>query len=268
MTFNGFAIDRIIMRDVSPSMNECEQEGHHTIDVEACEKQLLSYANALTAQSHSIIMMDASKDYPDCVFCEDTAVIIDWDLAMITNPGAKSRRGEVAETIRCLETMKHLEIMPPTALLDGGDVLRHKDTFFVGLSERTNLQGISFLEHVAASKGFHVKKLDVPSGLHLKSSLSLADENTLIYYEDFNLPIDIFKQAGLECLKTSEFAGANVLYLGHQTALVSQAAPKTAQLLKDLGIQVVPVNIEEFHKADGALTCPSLRIPKKGYWCS
>jgi dimethylargininase len=157
--------------------------------------------------------------------------------------------------------------MAAPATLDGGDVLRVGHTLFVGLSTRTNREGVDALARVAHRDGLEVVTMHVRDGLHLKSACTIASAS-LVVYDPRVLTSDdlaVFASRALELLPAAEPAGANVLALG-DTVLVSAAAPRTADALRALGLRVRIVAVGEIHKGDGALTCLSVRIPCAGAW--
>ncbi len=125
-----------------------------------------------------------------------------------------------------------------------------------------------FVEALAARADIETARVKVPAGLHLKSALSIADARTLLYDPGVGVDLTAFEAAGLECIAAPEPAGANVLALGSGRVLVSSAAPRTAELLAERRLRVVSLDMSEFHKADGALTCCSIRVPQDNAWCT
>ena len=154
--------------------------------------------------------------------------------------------------------------MPAPATLDGGDVLRIAGRLFVGLTDRTNRAGFEFLASAAA--GLETIAVPVARGLHLKSGCTIADAETLLCHRASVDPAP-FVAAGVRVLEVDESAGANVLALG-PTVLASSAAPRTIDRLTALGFDVRVLDLGEFHKGDGALTCLSLRVPAAGAWAT
>ncbi|HEY2516842.1 MAG TPA: N(G),N(G)-dimethylarginine dimethylaminohydrolase, partial [Polyangiaceae bacterium] len=210
--------------------------------------------------------LDSDDASPDACFLEDTAVVTGAH-AVVTIPGAPSRRGEVEGVATALGRDFTLHRMELPSTLDGGDVLRIGRRLFVGLSSRTNRAGLEFLAGVAALDGLDVVPVEVRGGLHLKSACTLADGSRLLYDPALLGEGDLapFRATGVDCIAVTEPAGANVLALGG-AVLVSAAAPRTASMLRSLGLDVRMVVVGEMHKADGALTCLSLRLPPPGGW--
>ena len=257
---------RVLVREVSARYAACVRHDAHThIDVAAARQQHADYVAALRALGLAVEVLPADDACPDACFLEDTAVITGRH-ALATRPGAASRRAEVAPVAAALARGLSVLTMAPPATLDGGDVLRVDDRLFVGLSTRTNGAGVDGLARLAERDGLRVTAVAVRAGLHLKSACSLAAPDVLLYdacaLDDAALAT--FRDVGLRCLAAPEPLGANALALGDAT-LVSAAAPRTAELLaawRDVRV----VEVGEFHKGDGALTCLSLRVPREGFW--
>jgi dimethylargininase len=142
--------------------------------------------------------------------------------------------------------------------------MRASNTFFVGRSARTNNEGIAFLTEVAARDGATVIPVDVAQGLHLKSACSMLDETTVII-DPAVLSSETFAAHGLKTVEALEPLGANVLAYG-DLVIASEAAPKTIELLKNLGYTLRTLCVDELHKGDGALSCLSMRIQPTGHW--
>jgi dimethylargininase len=156
--------------------------------------------------------------------------------------------------------------MPAPATLDGGDVLRVGQTLFVGQTLRSNQEGLASLTRSAAAEGLTVCPVPIRDGLHLKSGVTLVSPSLLVYCPGMLDPLPL-ASAGIELLATDEPHGGNVLALG-ETILVSAAAPRTAERLRERGFRVRVLEVDEFHKGDGALTCLSIRLPRAGTWAA
>lgn len=229
------------------------------IDLERARVQHVAYVAALGVPVEWLPPLDGD---PDSVFVEDTAVVLDRSV-VITRPGAEPRRREIASVTETLGAKLPLHVMQAPAMLDGGDVLRVGKRLFVGLSGRTNRQGLDFLAACAREEGIETIAVPVPSGLHLKSSCTLVDEETLVRSSS----IDPAPFNGLRIVDAIEPEGANVLALGARL-LASNAAPRTIELLIKMGFEPHPLEMSEIHKGDGALTCLSLRVPSPGDWAT
>ncbi len=257
----------VLVRDVASNMDRCERENHsQEIDAARARTQHDAYVKTLNDLGLDVHRIPADDTCPDCCFIEDTAVITGKN-AVVTRPGAASRRHEIAAVRSGLNQWCTLHTMEAPLTLDGGDVLRAGNRLFVGTSSRTNPQGAEFLRKIAALDGLDVVVVNVRGGLHLKSSCTLAGPDHLVHFAG-SLDITPFRDAGLRCTPVIEPFGANVLVLG-PVVLVSSRSPATADLLsREKNIAVRLIDVSEFHKADGALTCLSIRIPRPGAWCT
>ncbi len=268
-SFTPISIERVVVRGVSSAFSRCERSDRTVpIDVDLARAQHGAYV-AMLRRVAQVIELPSSDLQPDCVFVEDTAVMLDDATAVLTRPGAASRHGEVAATGDALRALGiRLAVMEPPARLDGGDVLRIGARLIIGLSERTSEAGAKMLADAARERGIESSIVRLAVGLHLKSSCSLADEGTLLVAEHCPIDEQVASEAGVRRVVVDEPLGANVLALGGGRVVVSTASPRTARLLQERGLHVQTIDISELHKADGALTCPSLRIPAPGAWCT
>ena len=258
---------RVVVRAVSSRYAEClRSDASARIDVTLARAQHAAYVAVLATLGVRVDVLPTDPESPDACFIEDTAVITGAH-ALATRPGATSRRAEVGPVAEALARELALHPMGAPATLDGGDVLRIDGRLFVGLSSRTNRDGVDALASVAARDGLEVVPVAVRGGLHLKSACSLASASLLLFDPGGMGDAELapFRAAGVEVLPVAEPAGANVLTLG-RAVLVSAAAPRTAEALRARGLDVRVVDVGEFHKGDGALTCLSLRVPEAGAW--
>jgi dimethylargininase len=265
----AFALPRkVLVRPVSARYAAClRSDASAVIDVARARAQHAAYVDAIRALGVEVAFVSADDESPDACFVEDTAVVTGPRRAVATRPGAPSRRDEVYAVSAALARELDVHVMDAPATLDGGDVLRVGRRLFVGLSERTNAEGAAALAEVAARDGLEVTTLAVRGGLHLKSACTLAGPDLLLFDPALVTESDLttLRAAGIATRAVLEPVGANVLALG-DAVLVSAAAPRTAQALRDEGRDVRVVDVSEMHKGDGALTCLSLRIPRAGAW--
>ncbi len=258
----------LVVGEVTSSLVDCERVDRQScIEVTRARQQHRAYVAARAAVAR-VERVAVAEDHADAVFVEDTVVVVDAECALITRPGASSRQAEVAAVAGLLRGRLGLERMVAPATLDGGDVLRVGDRFFIGMSTRSNAAGAAVLASLAGAHGLVCEEIDVPRGLHLKSACSLVDAETLIYDPHGGIDVGRFAGAGLDCIAAVEPLGANVLALGRGRVLVSAAAPQTAEMLSERGLAVTLLEMSELHKADGALTCCSIRLPAAGGWCT
>lgn len=256
---------RVLTRGVPNSFADCERADRSiAIDVDAARAEHARYTDAVTrGVKHTRV--EADERFPDCMFIEDTVIVLHAFAAIVARPGAASRRGELDAVIAHLGGMRLFRVDAP-ATVDGGDLLRVGKRVFVGMSARTNDAGAAAVETACAGVGLTAIRVAVPRGLHLKSACSLADEQTLVF--DPAVGLDLAALSDLAHVPAAEPAGANVLALGGRRALVSAAAPKTAEILDGRGIEVELVPAAQVHRADGGLTCCSVRLPPPDAWCT
>jgi N-dimethylarginine dimethylaminohydrolase len=244
-----------------PASNLDEGELTHlerrSIDKARADEQWDNYCAALVAEGWETVEVDAAPDLADSVFVED-AVVFFGDLAVIASPGAESRRPEidaVERTVRAVPgiTVDRIEL-PGT--LDGGDVLKVDSTVYVGASSRTNAEGIRQLRGLLSPHGYSVVAVPVTKALHLKSTMTALPDGTIIGDPALVDVPSLFPAF----LPVPEPEGVAVVELSGESLLMSSSAPKTAAMLSTLGYRVVTVDIGEFEKLEGCVTCLSVRV--------
>ncbi|WP_043263686.1 dimethylargininase [Streptomyces sp. CT34] len=214
------------------------------------------YVRVLREHGWRITEVEPADDCPDAVFVEDTMVVF-RNVALLARPGADSRRPEVAATRAAAGALgcSLNEIRAP-GTLDGGDVLKVGDTVYVGRGGRTNAEGVRQLRAVFEPLGARVVAVPVSRVLHLKSAVTALPDGTVIGYPPLVDDPAVFP--GFR--PVPEEAGAHVVLLGGDRLLMAAEAPRTARLLTDLGYRPVPVDIGEFEKLEGCVTCLSVRL--------
>jgi dimethylargininase len=218
--------------------------------------QWTAYVAALEAEGFGTREIDADEKHPDSVFLEDVLVVL-GQVAVITSPGAKSRQGE-EDAVRDvvgelgLDT-RHIRL-PGT--LDGGDVLEVGETIYVGRSRRTNAEGIRQFRAIATDLGYTVVAVPVTRALHLKSTVTALPDGTVIGHPSLVDNPSLFARY----VEVPEVEGVAVVVLTDNSVLMSASAPTTAALLEDLGYRVTTVEISEFEKLEGSVTCLSVRM--------
>jgi dimethylargininase len=226
------------------------------VDVALAMRQHASYVAALAVHGWSVHEVPPADDCPDSVFIEDTAVVCD-NLAVITRPGAASRRPETAavvETVRALGLTVAAVESPAT--LDGGDVLQVGPTVYVGHGGRTDAAGIAQLAGHLAPLGRTVVTVPLQAVLHLKSAVTALPDGTVLTFGGL-VPVDAFPST----LAVPEQSGAHVVPLGGRDVLIAASAPATATMLAGLGYAPVVVDISEFERLEGCVTCLSVLLP-------
>ncbi|GAB3801031.1 hypothetical protein GCM10028798_16410 [Humibacter antri] len=225
------------------------------VDSTKADEQWDAYVAALAENGWETVEVASAEVLADSVFVEDTAVVV-GDRAVIARSGAEQRRGETPGTEAVLTDFGlRIDRIQEPGTLDGGDVLRVGTTLYVGRSERTNGEGIRQLRAIAADEGYNVVAVPVNGVLHLKTAVTALPDGTVIGHGDHVDPA-VFDRY----LEVPEAAGVAVLVLGPDAVLLAASAPKTAELLTDLGYRVVTVDISEFEKLEGCVTCLSILI--------
>jgi dimethylargininase len=248
---------RILVRRPSPRLaaGELTHLQRSPVDPDLALAQWQGYVAAFADHGWAVTEIAPADEHPDGVFVEDTVVMFN-DLAVITSPGVVSRRGEVDSTAASLDGIGGLTVariaLPGT--LDGGDVLKIGRTAYVGQGSRTNPEGVAQLATLIEPRGWRVVPVPVTKVLHLKSGVTALPDGTVIGYELLVDDPHIFPTF----LPVPEEHGAAVVDLGDGVVIMS--APRTADLLRGRGLQVVTVPITEFEKLAGCVTCLSVRL--------
>lgn len=227
-----------------------------TVDQELADEQWDEYVAALMENGWDTIEVPVAPEAPDSVFVEDTVVIF-GNTAVITSPGHESRRQETAgveSTVRELGLRVARIELPGT--LDGGDVLKVGSSVYVGRGGRTNAEGIRQLRAIVSPLGYTVITVPVTKVLHLKSAVTALPDGTVLGY----LPLVDNPELFDRFLAVPEETGVAVVVLNVDTVLMARSAPQSVAMIEDLGYRVVTVDISEFEKLEGCVTCLSVRI--------
>ena len=214
-----------------------------------------TYVHALRAAGTAVTVLPADPNYPDGTFVEDTAVILDT-CAIIANPGAASRQGEQRAIEAVLADHFGIHRIKGPGTLEGGDVMRIGKRLFVGLSARTNEQGIGQLAEIAAVDGFETIPVPVRDVLHLKTGITALDDQTLIGSGDL-VDSDAFTDFQIITLPPADSYFANTLRV-NDTLLTPQGFDNAASRIRAMGHAPTELGMSEFRKMDGGLTCLSL----------
>jgi dimethylargininase len=246
-----------ITRELSAQMARCELtfQDRQPIDLELARIQHRQYLACLASLGCSVLRLPEEPELPDSVFVEDTAIVLE-ETAVITRPGAESRRPETAAIVQALRPHRPLIFIEPPGTLDGGDVLCFGRRIFTGISRRSNEAAILQLRHRLAAYGYTVIGVRVQHCLHLKSAVTEVADNTLLINRDW-VDSEVFAPARLIDVDPTEPGAANALRIG-EDVLFPQAFPATRRHLANQGIQLWLVDVSEFAKAEGGVTCCSL----------
>ena len=246
-----------LTRKVSPAMDRCELThlARTTIDIALAEAQHLAYERCIESLGCKVESLPAEPDLPDSVFVEDAAIVLD-ELAVITRPGAESRRAETASLAKALEPYRPLAFIEAPGVLDGGDVLRIGKRLWVGLSGRTNAAGVQQLAAALAPHRYTVEGVPVRGCLHLKSAVTQIARDAALLNP---ARVDANAFPGLRALEVapSEPMAGNAL-LVDDAVIYPSAFPETRRRMEVLGIRVISLDVSEIAKAEGGVTCCSL----------
>ena len=252
-----------ITRAASPALQRCELTfiGRRPIDVVLAEAQHAAYRRALERAGASVEVIPADHRLPDAPFVEDTAVVFD-EIAVIARPGAPSRRAELDAVALALSRYRPLTFIQPPATLDGGDVLRIGRECFVGLSTRTNADGVGQLSAILDARGYRVVPVAVSGCLHLKSAVAAIGADTVLVNPAW-IDAAAFRAYRRIDVPDEEPLAADCLVL-NGVVHVSTSFPRTLDLIRRQGFATELIEISEFEKAEGGLTCLSLLVERFG----
>jgi dimethylargininase len=216
-----------------------------------------AYLRALTACGVSVTVLEADEQYPDGCFVEDVAVVTS-ECIVVTRSGAPSRRGESAAIEPLLSAHGRLERIVAPGQMDGGDVIVAGKRVLVGISKRTNREGARQLEAILSPYGMDVRPVPVDGGLHLKSDVNYLGNDRLIMTTAYTFRDELADFARIVVPSGEEYA-ANSLPCGDRV-LVPEGFAQTRNRLEQTGFSVLALDMSEFRKMDGGLTCLSIRL--------
>jgi dimethylargininase len=247
-----------ITRGISPCIGDCELTylRRHPINVENATRQQQAYERLLSELDLRVISLPAEPELPDAVFVEDTAVVTD-EVAVIPTMGVAARQREVESISELLSKYRPLKCINGAGTLEGGDVVRAAGrTLFVGVSKRTNMDGIIELRQILKPYDYRVMPVEVKGCLHLSTGGAFINRNTVLVNSEW---VDVAPFAGYDIIdvSTTEPWGANALTFGDDV-LIAASCPQTAARVRERGFRVHTVDISELEKAEGGLTCMSI----------
>ena len=246
-----------VTRELTAGIVNCELTylSRSEIDISRAQQQHLDYQSALSFLGCEIVVVSAPPKLADSVFIEDTALVLE-DLAVMLRPGVASRRPEVAGVAEVLRQHRLLRAIESPGTVDGGDLLRVGSTIFAGLSTRSNQNGIRQLSDIVADFGISVATVEAAKCLHLKSAVSEVAPGVLLINPAW-VSSSVFENFELINIDESEAHAANALRIG-ESLIYPASFPRTSDKLVQRGIDVIPVDLSELQKAEGAVTCCSL----------
>jgi len=251
-----------ITRPTGPELVDCELThiDREPIDIDRAYAQHDAYLHALRSAGAHVVELPRIGDHPDAVFVEDVVLVLP-EVAVLLRPGAESRRGEVPSMATALAGYRELLMMEAPATLDGGDIVVAGKRVLVGRTTRSNPAGIAALTGLLSPFGYTVEPIDVCGVLHLKSAATAVDDETLIVYPAH---VDL-TTAGFRLPEAhpDEPQGANVVRVG-DTLLMDASAPRTIAAVAEHADSIIPVDVGEFAKAEGAVSCKSVVLEAPG----
>jgi dimethylargininase len=252
---SGLTARWAIVRPVPNSYDRCVRTNVERIDVALAKKQHNEYCRTLQELGLKLIWVKGDDSLPDSCFVEDTAIIIK-EKAIICNMKVKSRAQEVVEVAKVLEKLKEIYYIRPPATIDGGDVLKIENRIFVGLSERTNLHAIRQLKRILKWCDLEIVPVKVQNVLHLKSACThLGNRHVTLSKGHFN--VDLLRDYEKIVVPKGEEYAADCLAVNGKV-LMAKGYPKTKRMIENAGFPVKELDMSEFRKGEGALTCLSI----------
>jgi dimethylargininase len=252
---NAVTVKFAVVRPVPDSYDRCVRTNVEKIDIDLAKRQHAEYCTALQKLGLELIWIKGDNTLSDSCFVEDTAIVF-GEKAVICNMSVESRVKEVVEAAKVLEELKETYYIKPPATIDGGDVLKIEDKAFVGLSTRTNLRAVQQLRSILKNSHVEVVPVKLHDILHLKSACTYLGDNCVILskgYFNTNILRDFRK---IVVPDGEEYATDCLAVNG--TVLMAKGYPKTRKLVEREGFSVKELDVSEFRKGDGALTCLSI----------
>lgn len=238
-------------------MQDCELSHlpRRPIDLDLAHRQHAAYEQALRAAGCEVRQLAELPQHPDSVFVEDTVIALD-EVAVITRPGAASRRGEVDSMATAMSGLRKVLRIEAPGTIDGGDVLRLDRVVYVGASARSSAKGIAQLGRLLAPFDYRVEAVSLRDCLHLKSAVTRVADGQLLVNPDW-VDAACFPGWAAIAVDVAEPHAANALWLGN-AVIHAASAPRTTAKLRAQGIDVRSVDMSEMEKAEGAVTCCSV----------
>ena len=225
---------------------------HHTLDVDLALKQHKTYCESLQSLGVEIIELEPANEYPDSCFVEDTVVVF-GNRAMITRMAKEARRGESQRVEEVISEFKQVTSIFAPATLEGGDVIHLPNSLLCGLTQRTNREGASQMERLLEIPVHCIEDLNI---MHIKSHLTYLGRNTILLNKRYTGD-PVLESFSKIVLPNEESHSANTLAID-DVVIMSARHKKTAEQVRDAGFEVIHLNMSEFEKCDGALTCLSI----------
>ncbi|HKA07175.1 MAG TPA: hypothetical protein VKD71_07945 [Gemmataceae bacterium] len=255
-----------LTREVSPAIDRCELThlSRAPIDVRRARVQHEAFERALVQLGCTIRRVPPAPDLPDAVFVQDAALVFD-EVAVITRPGAESRRAETETVAAALEQFRPLQFIEPPGTLDGGDVVCLGRSVFVGRTARTNDEGARQLADLLRPLGYSVRSVTPAGCLHLQTAVTPVgdvSDRVLLVNPEWIDP-RVFGEPEVIEVNPAESFGANALRVG-EAIMYPAAFSRTRARLEERGFKVVTVDMSELAKAEAGVTCCCILVPRSG----
>jgi len=227
-------------------------------DYDLALEQHQNYINALTSCGLKVRVLPPDENFPDSTFVEDTALLTPY-CAIITNPGASARKGEIIDMKVVIEKYySNMEEISAPGIVEAGDIMMVGDHYYIGLSERTNQQGADQLIQILKKYGMSGSTIQLKDVLHLKTGVAYLEHNNLAACGEFLTNPKFSKFNCIEIPEEESYA-ANCVWINDKV-LVPKGYPVSKQRIIDAGYLILEVDVSEFRKLDGGLSCLSLRF--------
>lgn len=221
-------------------------------------KQHEDYINALTKCGLKVTVLPPDENFPDSTFVEDTALLIP-NCAIITNPSASSRKGETKDISIILKSYySNIEHIKSPGTIEGGDIMMVGNHYYIGLSERTNDDGAVQMISILNKYGYTGSVILLKEVLHLKTRVAYLENNNLVACGEF-IDEEEFKKFNKIKIDLDEAYAANCIWVNNKV-IIPKGYPKSKVIIEDAGYQTIVVDVSEFKKIDGGLSCLSLRF--------
>lgn len=246
-----------LTRPVSESLAQCELTymARAPIEIDLARRQHHAYEQALRDLGCRVVSLPEAPELPDAVFVEDLALVLD-EVGILTRPGAESRRPEAPTVEQTLGRYRPIRRIEPPGTLEGGDILRLGRTIYVGRSGRSNEEGIRQLTALSGEFGYAVVSVALRGCLHLKSAVTDIAPGRLLLNPDWVAP-ELFEGWAWIAVASGEQHASNALRIG-EGLIYPASFPRTLEMLDRTAVKVIPVDVSEIQKAEGAVTCCSL----------
>jgi dimethylargininase len=221
-------------------------------------KQHQAYIEALKTCGVEVTVLPSNNDFPDSTFVEDTAVLTK-EFAVISNPGAATRNGEIVEMEPALKSFyEKVYYIKAPGTLDGGDILQIEDHFYIGISARTNLDGAEQLKEILEGEKYQATIIPLEKFFHLKTGIAYLGNQTILAAGEF-IDHPEFQAYKKIVVHPEEEYAANAIRV-NEYVILPAGNPKTKQAIEEAGFQTIELEMSEFRKLDGGLSCLSLRF--------